>query len=668
MEDLIRHLSTQKSTPHLWIERLAIFSQANADQCIRSVEFRRGLNVIWAHEPAAGSAYAGIHAAGHGVGKTSLCLLLRYCLGDNAKSVNELRDELFSELPHGGVGIVVHVADEIFTVFRFFNPYKEGDVKTGDDLESLLRDGGSQTFKDFETHLADVMMSKVLPRNIPETGQAIEWRHVLAWMTRDQGSRFKSFFSWREGEGTGLQRSRQDPPIILRAVLGLMDQRESKLLTQLRTLERDLEKSQQETARLQQEPILIRHRIESELRAWLQVSDDLPLHSDDLFKESVVDKLEEARKKAVANLADADTRYENANEQLFELRTKLQELERNYQHAESEYQLVDAVRRRDEDSVAKINNQRITLQSLSGSCEHGRISFQNCKHIQEEIQKLQAINIKDFRDKSTLAHSVEDWTTRAAEALVRRNEQNELLENAKKPLAAKEQECKSLLMKRDSAAIEVDRGRRVLAELERWERASGTPAAAEAIQQSIAQTDVIARSIDSARVQLHVLKQQSSTREQSLGELTDTLTRTLLSNEAFGSFVLRDETRPFQLSVRGGEAYRVLEVLLGDLVCMLDATNPENSFPGLLLHDCPREADMSSGLYENYLLMIQRIEQEAYGVEAPFQYIVTTTTPPPSSIRCLPYLRETLDPSTDDGLLFRRRFNTSSKSEYLQGI
>lgn len=87
-----------------------------------------------------------------------------------------------------------------------------------------------------------------------------------------------------------------------------------------------------------------------------------------------------------------------------------------------------------------------------------------------------------------------------------------------------------------------------------------------------------------------------------------------------------------------------------------------------MIHDCPREADMRAGLYEAFLLLSERVEREAYGDSAPFQYIVTTTTPPPESLRQLPCLRETLDPSTDDGLLFRRRFRLSTESEFLQGV
>ena len=668
MKNLIESLSTLKSSPHLWIERLAIFSKADADQCIRSIDFRRGLNVIWAHEPAAGSAYIGIHAAGHGVGKTSLCLLMRFCLGDNAKSVNELREEVVSEFPHGGVGMLVHLANQTFAVFRFFNVYKDGFVANGNNIESLFTDNASQSFRDFEAQLAAAILSRIRPRIIPETGQAIEWRHILAWMTRDQGSRFKSFFAWREGEGTGLQRSRQDPPIIMRAVLGLMNQQESELLTNIRALERNLETVQQEAERLQQEPLLIRRRIESELRTWLGLSDDLPLRSDDLFKESVEDKVTDARKIAEAKLISADAELDKANEALFKLRVERQELDRRYQQADDDYKLANAARLKDEESVKKINQQRSKLQGLVGSCEHGSILFSECHYIKDEILKLQVIHMKDHRDQSTLSRSEEEWAARAVLALKSRDALENPRQKLNNQVSAKEQKCIQLKIKRDSVMLIVDKGRRLLSELERWERLSGSTEAAEKIRQLISRRETISSDIDNKRLKVEIIKKKNTERKKTLADITNTLTRELLSEEVFGNFELQDETRPFQLSVRGGEAYRVLEVLLGDVVCLLDSVNSGSAFPGLLVHDCPREADMSSGLYENFLLLVQKIEQEIFGGEAPFQYIVTTTTPPPASIQCSPYLRETLDPSTDEGLLFRRRFNASVQSEYLQEI
>jgi hypothetical protein len=659
MEELINHLPKQKSSPRLWIERLAIFSELKTEQCIRSITFRRGLNIIWAHEPASGTQ-TGVHAAGHGVGKTSLCLLIRYCLGDNAKSVTALRDELSSEFPNGGVGMVIHVEGQAHAVFRYFNVYREGLVAAGSDLESLIDNGTSQqTYKKFESYLATAMMSKVSPQAIPETEQAIEWRHLLAWLTRDQGARFKSFFAWREGEGIGLQRPRQDPPIIMRTVLGLMEQEESNLLVRIHSLEKSLKRSEQETEHLKQEPNLIRRRIESDLRAWLQIGDDLPLRTDDIFKESVETKVNELKQKAQSELTAADNELKELNDRLLKLRFELLELEKLYNQADEDYQLYDQARVQNEDSVRKINTRCETLRGLVGICLDGNISFQECTHIKDEIEKLEStVNLRDRRDRSTLSSIVNYWTDRAAKSFNKLEKITPRLDALRSQILSLEQDCKPVQVKRDTALLEVNRGTSLLTELERWEKAFGSPEAAELIRQSEKNTKKVTDEIGFAQLRLQLSRANRTNRQLGLDYLMNSLVQQLFSDDTIGSFVIRDEYYPFQLSVNGGEAYYVLEVLLGDLVCLLDSAHEGSAFPGLLLHDCPREADMSSFLYEKLLYLVQRIEQQAYLDEVPYQYIVTTTSPPPSSLRESPFLRETLDPSTDDGLLFRRRFQS----------
>jgi hypothetical protein len=662
MDELIQRLSRQATAPRLWIERLAIYGEPDGDHCLRSVTFRRGINVIWAREPHEQSTFAGIHAAGHGVGKSSLCLLLRYCLGDSSKAIDELRDEVIAEFPHGGVGAVVHIGTETFAVFRYFNPHREGIASTGDDLDALLTQGEPQSFKDFETHLSATMLSGVSPRAIPETGQIILWRHLLAWAARDQGSRFKSFFGWREGEGTGLQRPRQDPPIVMRAVLGLLDQGESQLLTRIRALERDRDVAEANIASLHQTPSLIRGRIESELRTWLGASAELPLRSDDLFKESVETAVRRASATAEKALAQLEVDEKTLADELFELRVVERQRKHEYDLADADYRLADAARLNDEAAYRQLAEKRERLKALVGPCEHGRVDFQECTHIQKEVQTL---DIKDGRDLNALGKIGADWTARAAQALERRQRAEPPWQLAKKQVTTKGREAQALRLRRNTAALEQDRGQRLLAELERWEKASGSQEAADLLDKAVARRAEIERDIGNARVQLAALQHERSAREKSLGELTDLLVQELLSKEAFGALEVRDETRPFRLSLRGGEAFRVLEILVGDLVCLLDSSNPGSAFPGLLIHDCPREADMGPRPYRDFLQLIERIEREAYGEGAPFQYIVTTTTPPPESLQKEPYLRVTLDPSHDGGLLFGRRFSAHSRTEAL---
>lgn len=666
MQDLIKQLANGRQNPRLWFESLVLFSEANHEHIIRTIRFHRGLNLVWAKEPTAGSAI-GVRAAGHGVGKSSLCLLLRYCLGDSAKSVIELREELLSEFPLGGVGAILHVDNQPFTLFRFFNSHKDGVAIQGKDIDALWHentDDKAQSFGSFLQHLTITMMDTVSPRIIPDTGQDIEWRHVLAWISRDQGSRFKSFFSWREGEGTGLQRSRQDPPIVMRAVLGLLEQAESDLMNQLADLEKKLENSIKATEALLHEPVLIRRRIESNLRAWRNLPDSLSMHADDLFADSVVRQVQSAAEEAQSTLLKLNIQQDEIEQELADVRVELKHLQSQYVKADLEFQLADAARQRNESAYRSISEKLQKVIPL-GNCKEGNIEFSKCQHIQNEIQRLQVSQFKDGRDKLSFDHAMTNSAAQAGIAFQNKQNLNLELQNLRRkevPLISKRD---SIRIFRDRTSNEANKGQDLLLELERWEKSAGSEGAQVKINESKAKTEQIKGDIGRTQTQLTILQDRRSERVKRLGDIMDRITTVLLPQDAFGTFNPMDESRPFHLSMRGGEAYRVLEVLLGDIACLIESAIGNSAFPGFIVHDCPREADMSTGLYENFLLLIKCLQKEYTGTaNAPFQYIVTTTTPPPLALLNDECLCLELDPSSDSGLLFKRRFGGERQNSF----
>lgn len=662
MEQLTQHLPTDRSTPRMWFERLDIFSEPDQAHVLRSVPFQRGLNVVWAKEPAAGRA-RGTRAAGHGVGKTSLCLLLRFCLGESSKAVSELRDELFGEFAQGGVVAVLHVNDQPFTLCRYFNPHKEGFVCNGTDASDVWSQEVQCSDRIFVRNMADDMMRNVSPQCIPETSQPIEWKHVLAWVSRDQGSRFKSFFSWREGEGSGLQRSRQDPPIVMRAVLGLLDHGETQLMNQVAKLEAELAQAREATEGMLQEPALIRRRIESNLRARGNLPSDLPIRANDLFADSVEKCIRDASESANARLAQWESKQEAADQALADLRARLNLLQDECDVVKTQYNMAHAARQGDEDAFRAIGAQLSKLQQLVGHCEEGNLPFSSCHHVQTEINKLSLASLRDTRDRSNLQKAMNESASLASRLLSQLNNLKLKIDPMERQVDVLVKDQQKVRLGKRTAELDANKWPDLLAELERWESTAGSAKAQAAIDASREKIAQIEQDLNRANTRLTVLKQGRSARELALAEIIDGLTRQLLPDGAVGTFDPRDETRPFRLSMRGGEAYRVLEVLLGDVACMLDSARPESALPGFFIHDCPREADMSTGLYEGFLALIGQLQNTQYkGSTVPFQYIVTTTTPPPSELQagsiCL-----TLDPSVDDGLLFGRRFSAVRQAE-----
>ena len=102
-------------------------------------------------------------------------------------------------------------------------------------------------------------------------------------------------------------------------------------------------------------------------------------------------------------------------------------------------------------------------------------------------------------------------------------------------------------------------------------------------------------------------------------------------------------------------AIDTLKILAFDFAALISGVEGRGLHPRLLIHDGPREADMASDLYQKMFLLVREVELAFGDGRAPsFQYIVTTTEPPPDELKTTPWLIEPiLDASTKEGRLLR---------------
>lgn len=90
---------------------------------------------------------------------------------------------------------------------------------------------------------------------------------------------------------------------------------------------------------------------------------------------------------------------------------------------------------------------------------------------------------------------------------------------------------------------------------------------------------------------------------------------------------------------RDSAALSTVKLLAFDLAALVDSMEGRGYFPRFLIHDGPREADMSTDIYERLFLFVRELEACFGDAEPSFQYIVTTTTPPPAALQSEPWLR-----------------------------
>lgn len=647
---LSKHLPSRQS-PRLWVETLWLLESREPLQAIRTIELRQGLNVVWARESAYDSP-SSIGSFGHGVGKTSLCLLLRYCLGDDALSINALCDKASAGFPKGGVAAKVHLDDETWTVFRPFGRGGQSFGGRGGSLEALLDELLPGSFLEYMEQLEGAFVGRLSAKTLPGSGQRLEWRHLLAWCVRDQKTRFDAFFHWREGDGLGFRRQRKDPPLFVGAVLGLLDRELDGLLRKVDFLQSQVEALDDELIELERFPEYELRAAERRLRVRLEAPDNVPLFRGTV-ETSVEDLVERRLRQTGVERSKVEDELEGAEDVIATELVLLHELNAELQLRKKELEIEQSLLEGNESEFKRLSTELDELNRLVGKCRHGDVEYSACEYV---VKRRQTVSLPwamrrqaAAANKAQCERQVEKMRSLVNGAQGAADAQQAEVNRLRAGLRRMRIRLATVLNDHDSLQHQWDSCLRLRAKL-----ADGS--SSKELKEAKLRREAIVVDLSHRQSELLARKMHGSARSQSLSGLIRAVTNRILGKEAFCAFKPESDTHPFELQV-GGEAYQVLEILLGDVTALLDSATSQSSLhPGFVAHDCPREADMSERLYQEFLLLVMEAEEQLRregGV--PFQYIVTTTSPPPDALCSEPFLRLELHPGVEEGLLFKRR-------------
>lgn len=102
----------------------------------------------------------------------------------------------------------------------------------------------------------------------------------------------------------------------------------------------------------------------------------------------------------------------------------------------------------------------------------------------------------------------------------------------------------------------------------------------------------------------------------------------------------------------GGMAMESLKAIAFDLAATLMSIEGRTVVPAFVVHDSPREADLGVSIYHKWFRFIASLEK--LSAESPFQYIITTTSEPPSELRSSGFVVATLHGAAPTERLLRR--------------
>lgn len=628
-----------RSSPRLWVETLWILDSLETSKPFREIPLSRGLNLILS-EPGNGST-------GHGVGKTAFCQLLRYVLEDpNWGAGSTLRDELRHSFPEGGAAARVHVDGEAWTVVKPWRHQQGYRAARNADWQAVARDEVPNEHDVYVSALNHKMVDILPVRKLPDSEQAIQWHHILAWCSRDQECRYLDYYRWRAA-GAGFSLPAKSPVLLVKIVLGLVD--DTSIHQALTRLEDDLAKETEALTELERRPRDLLDHVRHQLSEALGQPESSPFRATDLLNPASLQAL-------------AQQRIGGYSDELDRLKEQLSDIERNRDQLiakrapltariellENQVARVEAAISDDWAEVERLKNVAASLEAhFSNQCDLGDILVGRCEYVRKRVDTLSA---KDVRQAIARKGEIENlrrdmarW--RDAVAAIQREIQpleNELadLADRSKHLKARELEALAGTQHLTDALAEFEFYDDILADRSEWP------------ERKLHESRRAQLSQDKDRLSLQ-LRQQSdkyAIRREAIESSLDSLAKQL---PGFLWGVFHDEDlRPFRMGPPHSAALGVLETLVGDFVCLADSQHPESFHPGFLLHDSPREAELSEPVFWKFLATAAACGDSV-------QYVVTTSTKAPTEFER--YVRLKLGNRSDRELLFRTRLGTEQE-------
>ncbi|WP_449302144.1 hypothetical protein [Pseudoxanthomonas mexicana] len=630
--------------PRLWVETLWLLESLTAEQPLREIPLSRGLNLI-VSPPRTDSP-------GHGVGKTAFCQLLRFVLDDPLWSEGStLRDELLQdrELKEGAVAARVHIGGETWIVLKPWRHQKHYRASRTANWRQLAAGDVENEFSGYQEALRRHLVEILPVQTLPGSKQAIEWHQILAWCSRDQNARYQSYFQWR-AEGVGFSQPAKSPVALMQIVLGLLH--DADTLRDLEKSAKEIDELRTKLQGLREEPERLLKHVRRQLNRHLRTSDAIPFRQDGLHEHPNLVAIAGQRHQAYQQEQQAiDVERQRLAVERQSCVEKRAPLKSRIDLVTNEIAQHDALIAGDSQRVEELRNEASSLQqSLPTKCDAGNRLLQDCQYVIERIEQTQIDRIQQItqhqRSKESLERDVAGLRSRLNELeaeVTPIDVQLAEIEQSASELDTRYAQSLSASQLLSDAIDDYDHYESVVSGKTQWAAIAEAERKLDATQKR------------HARLRLKSEEEREANGERR-GVISDAMQSVTRSLPSFSWGVFNDgeqhRNRPFQMGPMHSTTFGVLEILAGDVACLLDSTSDQSFHPGFLLHDSPREAEMSEALFWALLKHV------ASQTKAPFQYIVTTSTQPDAALGSL--VRLDLASGNDNGLLLRKRIGEPS--------
>ena len=605
--------------PRFWVRRIALWKDVSSPP-LRNIPMRQGMNIIWSPDLATN----GSGATPHGSGKSTFCRLIRYCLGEIHFANEEQRPLMQHKLPDGFVGAEIIVDGECWVVTRPIGMSLPSRVVRAERIEDT-----------FDQLLVETVPSTIAPiisdqfcadyrDQVPDNLRADQvWDVLLAWLARDQECRLGDVFDWRSkrsGSGSPAQELSLDTKLaVVRLAIGALSANEVSATAQVRTLTRERDRLRQNLSHLDW----------FQKNRFAELCDRLSLPkvrdpSDETVRKELIDR---AKEKLTEITGATHVKGQSSNVDLQAKRKSLQSEK-------------DAIVKKHADAQALLGTLPSQISAARSEQGTEQARFETGTIVRCVICQ---VNIDEVKAKGC-GVSLERCDLNAVQTRIEHAEQNiTKLENQQVNLPKDIAKFKSEMARIDRELEAIDKEFELL-EKQMSETGSKAEVVRELVREAgwfdrqmvkrdaeIKNLNKIESKIEVLRNSIQLERKRVSTAVGDLEGIFQQLIAGLMPMGCSGKIRLDGNGLHTDISLERGvglstAAVESFKIVAFDLAAMILSVNGKARMPAFLVHDSPREADLDVSIYSNLFDVVLSLEEKAE--TPPFQYIITTTSPP----------------------------------------
>lgn len=656
-EDSNVNPSSELREPAVWLRRLIVLKQWAPGEELCELEFKKGLNIVWAEPHVPETVEEGQNGlSGHAAGKTTLCRFIRYALGESTYGSESFREAFRHKFPKGWLLAEVAVDGTEWLIRRPLGIGAHPAAVEGERIQrAFTADVAWARFVDYLKAVDRAAIRNCDVQSFPDSDRSMAWELVLAWLSRDQDCRMGHLTEWRSrtSESGTPEMSRTEAYWLMKTILGLVSKEDLDAAS-------EQERLRKKQAKLKNDIPMQRYNLQDNADRLHSILDNLGVESSGtsgLPTELEFDRFRrDLKTKREAVELDID---------LAAMPEEVRDVEVAYRKSRKDADILEEGLRLEKN---KLGRDEHFLDELAGKKKSAEI--ENWKRERPAPNDRCNVLLSVAREEGCpLAYgTVIDMESH--EALKSLPQRMQIMQDAivrlRAYIAEKEKELHEKNETAEAARLRYDELR------QEWSAQNIRAATHRSnLDHALAQLDYcedISKSLVKCQNELErnvkslsqladeraAYRRRVDDQKRELESRFCSILQSVFGIDAIGKIQLEAEGIVPKVECQGIErdsaAMETAKIWAFDLATLLLGVEGKCLHPRFLLHDSPREADLSIDVYHRFFLLLKRAT-EACEDSQNFQYIVTTTEKPPEELQKKPWLCLHLDASRKEGRL-----------------